>query len=299
MRHAYCIIAHNEPEVFKVLISLLDDERNDIFIHVDKRSDITLFNSIRTEYSRIYFLPKRIKTYWGGFSLTKVYLRILQYAFEKGEYKYYHILSGVDLPIKSQDYIHHLFDVKYPGKEFVGIAGKEQDSWIRARAGFYYPFDKRHNFQRQGSPWGRLMYRIQYKLVAIQKRMRIIRSTDHFAMGPGWFSLTEPCVKYLLSHKKCILNRFKYTTIADEMAFQTIIINSPFRSKIFDINDQYHSCLRKIDWERGNHKGSPYTWQEEDFEELINNDEYCFARKFSQSNIEIAKKIEHHLSHYK
>ena len=115
--------------------------------------------------------------------------------------------------------------------------------------------------------------------------MRIIRDTDHFVMGPGWFSLTGSCVKYLLSHKKSILNRFKFTTTADEMAFQTVIMNSPFKNQVFDINDQYHSCLRKINWERGNHIGSPYTWQKEDFEELINNDDYCFARKFSQSNI--------------
>ena len=115
------------------------------------------FKGIRTKYSHIYFLPKRIKIYWGSISLTKVYLRILQYAYEKGEYKYYHILSGVDLPIKSQDNIHHLFDVKYCGKEFIGIAGKEQVFWIRERAGYYYPFDKRHNFHRQGFLWGRLL----------------------------------------------------------------------------------------------------------------------------------------------
>lgn len=37
MRHAYLIIAHNEFEVLKLLIECLDDSRNDIYIHFDKK----------------------------------------------------------------------------------------------------------------------------------------------------------------------------------------------------------------------------------------------------------------------
>lgn len=36
-RHAYLIMAHNEPDILNKLLLLLDDERNDIFIHYDKK----------------------------------------------------------------------------------------------------------------------------------------------------------------------------------------------------------------------------------------------------------------------
>lgn len=36
-KHAYLIIAHNEFDLLQKLISVLDDERNDIFIHIDKK----------------------------------------------------------------------------------------------------------------------------------------------------------------------------------------------------------------------------------------------------------------------
>lgn len=35
MKNAYCILAHNEPEVLVTLLSLLDNKDNDIYIHLD------------------------------------------------------------------------------------------------------------------------------------------------------------------------------------------------------------------------------------------------------------------------
>lgn len=37
MKHAFLIIAHNEYPILEVLLSMLDDERNDIYLHIDKR----------------------------------------------------------------------------------------------------------------------------------------------------------------------------------------------------------------------------------------------------------------------
>ena len=38
MKHAYLIIAHNEPNILKTLLLMLDDERNDVYLHVDARA---------------------------------------------------------------------------------------------------------------------------------------------------------------------------------------------------------------------------------------------------------------------
>lgn len=46
MKHAYLIIAHNEPDVLKTLLFMLDDERNDIYLHVDVRA-VELFNQFK------------------------------------------------------------------------------------------------------------------------------------------------------------------------------------------------------------------------------------------------------------
>ena len=36
-KHAFLIMAHNEYDILNKLLLLLDDERNDIFIHYDKK----------------------------------------------------------------------------------------------------------------------------------------------------------------------------------------------------------------------------------------------------------------------
>lgn len=37
-KHAYLIIAHNEYPVLRTLLSMLDDERNDIYLYIDRCS---------------------------------------------------------------------------------------------------------------------------------------------------------------------------------------------------------------------------------------------------------------------
>lgn len=51
MKHAFLIIAHNEYPVLEVLLSMLDDERNDIYLHIDKRAT-ELFQQIKKVFNR-------------------------------------------------------------------------------------------------------------------------------------------------------------------------------------------------------------------------------------------------------
>ena len=36
-KHAYMIIAHNEFDLLEILVRLLDDPRNDIYVHIDAK----------------------------------------------------------------------------------------------------------------------------------------------------------------------------------------------------------------------------------------------------------------------
>ena len=59
---------------------------------------------------------------WGGYSQIRSELILFQSAWEHG-YEYYHLISGVDLPIKTQDEIHEFFREHY-GKEFIYFCPK-------------------------------------------------------------------------------------------------------------------------------------------------------------------------------
>ena len=104
-KHVYCIIAHNEPDLLRRLVAMIDDERNDIFLLIDQKADIGQFEDIKTSNAGLYY-SERINVKWGDISFTEAEISVLECAFKHGPYKIYHLLSGVGLPIKSQDYIH-------------------------------------------------------------------------------------------------------------------------------------------------------------------------------------------------
>lgn len=52
-RHAYCIIAHNDPYCLQTLVNLIDDERNDIFIIPDKKADSLSLSEIKANKSKL------------------------------------------------------------------------------------------------------------------------------------------------------------------------------------------------------------------------------------------------------
>lgn len=44
-KHAYLIMAHNNWKILEKLLILLDDKRNDIYLHIDLKSDFIDFSS--------------------------------------------------------------------------------------------------------------------------------------------------------------------------------------------------------------------------------------------------------------
>ena len=47
-RHAYLILCHNNFKILQMLLSAIDDDRNDIYIHVDKKTVDIPFEDIRS-----------------------------------------------------------------------------------------------------------------------------------------------------------------------------------------------------------------------------------------------------------
>jgi hypothetical protein len=289
MKHAYLVMAHNEPELLKTLLSVLDDERNDIYLHIDARA-VDLYNqflSFRMEKGNLILLEQRIAVHWGDISQVEVEYDLFEAAFRKGPYGYYHLLSGVDLPIKSQDYIHAFFK-QHAGKEFVGFwIGEGHRKDVYRKVYRYYLFTR---YFKEGSVviHGFTAF-VRNVFLALQKVTRFKRKHDYeFCKGFNWVSITNDFCRYLIENKDNVMHTFKYTLCPDEIFIQTLIWNSPFRANIYDSSDVLNGSMRAIDWQRG----SPYVWKESDMEELRTSP-YLFARKFSSAYpVDIEKLVD-------
>ncbi|TDW13959.1 core-2/I-Branching enzyme [Breznakia blatticola] len=287
-RHAYLIMAHNNFSILKRLISILDDERNDIFIHIDAK--IECFDS--SEYagiakrSKVQFID-RIPVYWGDYSQIQCEYNLLRAA--NGDYEYYHLLSGTDLPIKTQDEIHSFFN-QLSGKSLIQFVSR---SYAEKTSAYYrlkrYKFFQKYVKSNKVLPkfCANLFQHIFMPLQTIFGVDRTKKKNISIGFGANWFSLYKDDYKLVIEKQCFVEENFKHTLCADELFIQTILLTFGNVDVTFDEDFNGKSHGRYIDWNRGN----PYIFRTEDYDLLINS-QCLFARKFDENiDFNIINKI--------
>lgn len=277
MKHAYLIIAHNEPEVLRRLVKSVDDKRNDIYIHIDKKANFDGSNLI-VQKSNLY-IYRKIDARWGDFSLVEVELYLMEQALIHGNYTYLHLLSGVDYPIKSQNYIHE-YCQEHQGTEFIGFSQNVDDRELKWRSQHYFLFSR--DF-RCTNPLKKL---IRGMYARLQSLIGFHRSSLSVKKGCQWCSITSDFCRFVLSQKEMLYADFSHTYCPDELVLQTICWNSDFRNKLYSITDEFKGCKRYIPWSNGVLR--PFIF--EDFMKM-KDCECWFARKCSTNDINIIESL--------
>lgn len=272
-RHAYLIIAHSHLRQLQKLLLALDDPRNDIFIHIDAKSNIEISKVTPPlmRYSKVEFC-KQIDVRWGNISLIQAEMNLFELASQI-EHSYYHLISGIDLPLHSQAYIHKYFEGK--NLEYIGYSQK----WdVRSRVFCHNVFMQHMRFPNRYVRGGLQKIRLFFNKFQILIGYIKKQPTYEFQAGCEWVSVTHDFVLALLAKKDEILKMYKYSYCPDEIYKQTFAYNSEFRDRIYDMRDEFNGCIREIDWKRGR----PYTWRKEDYE-YLSNSKRLFARKFDEN----------------
>lgn len=286
MKHAFLITAYNEPEKLKHELKMLDHAKVDIFIHIDKKADLSAFDFLQNicQKSHVYVVDKNIDVYWGGYSQIASEMILYNEAFRRGKYGYFHLLSGTTLPIKSIEYID-AFCEKYAGMQFISFWDKDIKNYID-RIKYRYYIDNNLYFKYRN-----VLQHIDALSLKIQKLLKISRSIAPLELktGEGWCSLSYDFVGYLLSQKEFIKRNFKHSFIGVEEYKQTILWNSKFRNYVYDMSNPYKSCLHLVNWEEGSiNSPSFFKWEHKD---LLLSSPMLFARKFSSKDIAIVNFV--------
>ena len=282
-KHAYLIMAHTNFPQLQILINLLDHPSNDIYLHVDKRSVDFRPEMIQVSASNLTIIDP-IRITWGGHSQIRCELNLLK-ASAPNHYRYYHLISGIDLPLKSQDEIHEFFEAHYP-ENFINFHAPSNES-----KSFLYRIEQYHIFQdlmgRSKGLLPGLLRRANNGFIALQKLVGF-RRKQYIPpyKGTNWFSITDELVQYVLSQEALIKKQFYYSSCADEVFLHSVAMASPCRDTIVD------DCLRAIDWDRGD----PYIFRQEDVDNLLVSPN-LFGRKFdTQVDAQAIDKIAAHLT---
>lgn len=280
-KHAYLIIAHNNWKILERLLILLDDQRNDIYLHIDRKSELIDFSN--KIHSANLFVFHEIDVRWGDVSLIQVEYLLFKEAYNKKPYLYYHLISGQDLPVKTQDEIHLFFANNYPC-EFIGFSlGMECEN----RVNKIHIFPKYQRIKYRYIGFFLRLFRSFCMFLQNMLNYNHYRLKDKLMIGPEWVSITEKAIELILSKEEMVMKQYQFASCADEVYKQTIIGNSSLFNNVYDKNDDYKGCMRYIDWTRGN----PYIFRSVDFEQLMSSDR-MFARKFDEkTDFDIVERI--------
>ncbi|MCL2299946.1 MAG: beta-1,6-N-acetylglucosaminyltransferase [Firmicutes bacterium] len=287
MTHAYMIMAHNEFPLLTRLVSTLDDPCCDIYIHIDKKVEDEVFMRVKAELegmvkrSRITFTA-RVNIVWGDFSMIEAELLLLREA-SAARHDYYHLLSGVDLPIKPHSEILRFFE-ENAGKEFIWYYSVPPPNAERLRMRYYYPLQHivGHHYLR---PLGILQWLLllPQALVGVNR----LRRLPEYFKGQQWFSATHEFVTDLLefySHEEN-LKPYRHTQCPDEIFVTMFACHSKYRERIFMSKRWVNSDrvasnnMRILYWDKAL-TGSPHVMTMDDLP-MLTQSKQLWARKFS------------------
>lgn len=299
---AYLIIAHNKFKQLLYLVRLLDNVHNDIFILIDKKANIDdeIIKTIKhaTTFSNIFFI-KRIKIYWGDYSLIEAELLLFRAANNNYNYRNYILISGVDLPLVGQNHILNFLN-NNPNKIFIGYGKKVNDNGIVKRIKYNHLSPRLFGRNHLGRPI-RLFFKFIDNLYVFLQRIFGVDKVRKYNLdidyASNWVILDNYTVELLLGHYAWIKKVFKHSLACDEVFIPTLINKLKLNKKIYskkridDTPNMLQGNLDFVNW----WDGSPYVWKDGDEEKLKDAVElgHLFSRKFDiyNNNSKHLKKI--------
>lgn len=269
MKHAWLIIAHNQFGILQQLVSLLDDERSDFFIHIDKK--VRDLPRVHADRGRIYLLSDRIDVRWGTYSQIQAEMALFSTAMEKDLYDYFHIISGTTLPLKSVDEIDAYF-AKLAGKSTVIGLCQDDPYQETLKIHRYNLFTRNY---ASNKPLLRRTSQFLWKSgIALQRLLNIqINREGVFYKASNWVSLSRGAVQYLLSRRDAIEKTYRHSFCGDEYFVPSELMASPaLRERVIDDGNYLKHNIGRSNAE---------TLRLEDYPALRQSP-YLFARKFAQ-----------------
>jgi hypothetical protein len=292
----YIILAFDNPNQIKRLISSLNSELVFFYIHVDRKVDQKPFELILLEFDNVKFVDSnnRNEISWGDNKMVKSILNLLKLVNENHNFGYCVLLSNNDFPIKSNSSIRQYFVNKY-GNSFIALNQLDSESTIFNQRLKYYKFDlskKRKDLVLIPSIWDKSFFSLKNiflikKIIAAKQfcnlRKIFIKRKHPFGIipywGSPWWAIPIEIINEILEFcdKNSMYIKFHEDTfISDEIFFQTILFYLKCKGKIntnFDVRCTFMKFKEN--------QSSPEILLESDFQEILNlPDRFLFARKF-------------------
>jgi len=268
MRIAVLILAHSDLWQLEKLVERLSTDF-DVYIHADAKWMINADHF--ADYNNVFFV-KRHSVNWGSYIQILATIELFKASSLK-DYDYYLLISGHDVPIKSNSFIKE-FLAGHKNVSFVNSEILPKKEWAGQGGGYarlYYYFGIDFKNTLAGKFKRKLLSVIQRFQLKFDIKRKLLPIS--YYGGWNWVNLNREAVVYLLSYladNPSYQKSFKYTYCADEIWLQTILLNSPLRIE--------NNNMRYTSWE--DHASHPKILVSADVSNLKSSND-LFARKFN------------------
>lgn len=266
---AFLITAYkNQDQLIELIKSL--NKHALVYVHLDKKSTELSINKLRslhlenTQFISQYNIP------WGGYTHLLAILKLMKLALSDKRITYIHIISGQDIRIKPWDVFEKMFD----NSNTIYMTCFSQSEFTPTVHRRY----QQHIVTSRGTHTKALVSKLNKYYLKIQKKFNLtwttIKPFNHIYKGMVWCSMPRKAAEYAIQHNKknpSFLRNLSHVSIPEEFFFQTIFMNSEYKSNIETNN------LRYTDWTKRN-GSKPALLDETDYQKLIVTD-CIFARK--------------------
>lgn len=280
--HAILMSAYNDFEI------LLENVRQyssyfDCYIHVDKKSVFPAeVEQQLSAYPNVYVLHKYRIT-WGSYKHILAFMELLKWAERNGGYKWYHIITGNSIQVKSNMEFEHFF-AEHPDTVFMDYldvrtsdSRKDLEYWFQ-----YYRYPYLYN---QRGKHRRLWENFEWYYIKLQKKLGIKRNVYFDYKGYLYCQLPQKAAQYVLTYVKNnprYIHELKYCHVGEEFFFQNILLHSEWKKKVINNNLIYD------DWSPERER--PAILQETDYSSILTSGCF-FARKVNASSAKLCKLL--------
>ena len=226
MKYAICMLVHKKPALLEQISKRLADDNVEIFIHLDKKCDISEYNHIPD----VTFINKRIRVYWGGRSMVKAMFNLIEHVVLNTDSEYLMFISGEDYPVVLPQEYDKYINV---GNNYFEYEKLPKNDWYLFglnRIKYYYLFQSPKSLKNK-------IY------IKLQSLCGIKRNLDKLPFdiygGSQWININRITAEYIMYNWKSYYSFFKFCLIPDEMIFQTIVLNSDFKNTVINTNYRY------------------------------------------------------------
>lgn len=236
MRIAYLILCHTDPKhIGRLAVKLTKDTNNEVFVHVDKKSDILPF---KQELKRLgqaaHVLEKRTSVFWGGNSAIEATVDLMREAIQTGNFNRFVLLQGLEYPVKSNKEIDEFFE-RNEKIEFILAQNISDSTNIKEvhKYRLYWFLDSQSLFAKALNTINSRLF-LKYNWIPHFKKNYVKDQSGHHMkiyQGCAQFGLTADLVKYIVQfhdENPRFNMYFRSMYAVDESYFHTIVYNSPF-----------------------------------------------------------------------